>query len=1224
MDITSVKRGAIHGGRWRWVGSVVRGVAAPLHSIQGALPLAALLLATAAHAAGTIDAATGAAQIESISRELRPATVKSRVNEGETLVTAAAELRVRLDDGALLVLRPNTRLKIARVIARGRASDAVELSLATGAARVLTGWVGRSDGELQFDTPHGRAAIRGNEAEVAVGADGTFVRAVDGNARVDNAAGAASVASGSTARMASVGRPQLLAGGAPAAMGRAPALLGDAQREAQSQAIGAMRTALATSRSGGLNERGNPRVSDACAGDVSAPNAFDDFVRAYELGNVPHLNERLSGSLIGRQGVLDGAVFDATRRRQIRFHFKDTQWQCGPDLTVINTSWEKRFLDGATLTPAVLTGRFAVLMQKERGEWKFAAFSGDNPFVYVSSGGAGGNLGQIVFGPVIPLASIGATATTVPVSLEVIDADLIGRGSLPVQLVSNFGDAENLLLPEIAPGRFRLPQLTMSTGPVAVGDNVVQVAPGVMLTVRYADINPGQNRPATVLTASLGAVGASAPGVDTTPDPFGFVAQSGVAAGSTVTSNSVTISGINAPAPVTVSGGTVSIAGGAFAASGSITNGQSLAVRVTASGTAGATVTATVTVGGVAAVFNVTTAAAGGSDTTPDAFSFTAATGAPGALVVSNTITITGINAPAPVVAINGDVSVAGGAFTPGPTVITNGQTLAVRTTASATNGALVTATVSVGGVAAAFNVTTVADTTPDAFSFTPVTNAVAGSTVTSNAVTITGINAPAAVSVSGGLVSVAGGAFTATPGTIANGQTLQARATASSTPAAIVIVTVTVGTVAGTFTVTTAGSGADTTPNPFSFTSVAGQPLAADAFSNEIVITGINAPAPVTLVNGLMSVNGGAFGPAPATLVNGTAIRLRHTTALSSFANAVSTLTIGGVAGTFTSTTGDGDPDVIAFPTNFVANPATLVNSPCFAPVTGFSVSSPVSIVGGEYAIAGSNATNFTAAPGRIAPGDQICVRLTSSAAANGTASTTVTIGGTSSTFTPRTLDFAPDAFTFTPVTNAPKNSPQVSNVITIAGLEPGQSFPFSVTNGEVAFVGGGFTAGPVPVQNGDQVQVRVTTSNADNTPTTATIQVGFSATPGTPPTSVGYTTTFTATTGDGTPNAFSLQPASALTPCPAATGVYSSATVAIGGLTIAAPISIAPTGIATSAQYSINGGALTSAPGTIANGQSVRVQVNVTCPGAGGLTGVNPVATLTIGGVTVVFNVP
>jgi hypothetical protein len=1188
------------------------------------LLITAFLFSTAAHAAGSIEATTGPAQIESIARELRLATVKSRVNYGETLITAAAELRVRLDDGALLVLRPNSRLTVTRLIARGRATDAVELSLLTGAARVLTGWVGRADGEVQIETPHGRAAIRGNEAEVAVGADGTFVRAIDGNARADNAAGSVSVASGNTARLSSVGRPQLLAGGAPGTMSRPLVLLGEAQRNAQNQAIAAQRVAIAANRSGGVNERGNARISDACAGDVSAPNAFDDFVRAYELGNVPHLNERLSGTLIGRQGVLDGALLDATRRRQVRFHFKDTQWQCGPDLTVINTSWEKRFLDSATLTPAVLTGRFSVLMQKERGEWKFAAFSGDNPFISAQAGGAGGNLGQIVFGPVIPLASIGATATTVPVSLEVIDADLIGRGSLPVQVVSNFGDAENLLLPEIAPGRFRLPQLNMSTGPVAPGDNVLQVASGVMLTVRYADINPGQNRPATVLTASLSAVGSSAPGVDTTPDPFVFIAQTGVAAGSTVTSNSVTITGINAPAPVSVSGGTVSIAGGAFAAAGTITNGQSLTVRVTASSTAGATVAATVTVGGVVAVFNVTTAAAGGIDTTPDAFSFAAATGAPGALVASNTVTITGINAPAPVVAINGEVSVAGGAFTPGPTTITNGQTLAVRTTASLTNGAVVTATVSVGGVAAAFNVTTVADTTPDAFAFTPVTNAVAGSTVTSNTVTITGINAPATVSVSGGLVSVAGGAFTATPGTIANGQTLQARVTASGTAGAAVIVTVNVGGVVGTFTVTTAGGGVDTTPNPFSFISAASRPLAVDAFSNEIVITGINAPAPVTLVNGLMSVNGGAFGPAPATIVNGTAIRLRHTTASASFANAVSTLTIGGVTGTFTSTTGDGDPDVIAFPTNVVANPATLVSSPCFAPVTGFSVSSLVSIVGGEYAIAGSNATNFTSAPGRISPGDQICVRLTSSPAANGTASTTVTIGATASTFTPRTLDFAPDAFTFTPVTNAPKNSPQVSNVITIAGLEPGQAFPFNVTNGEWAFVGGGFSTGSAPVQNGSQLQVRVTTSNADNTPTTATIQVGFSATPGTPPTSVGYTTTFTATTGDGTPNAFSLQPAAAITPCPAATGVYSSATVAISGLTIAAPISIAPTGIATSAQYSINGGALTSAPGTIANGQTVRVQVNVTCPGAGGLTGVNPVASLTIGGVTVVFNVP
>jgi len=53
-------------------------------------------------------------------------------------------------------------------------------------------------------------------------------------------------------------------------------------------------------------------------------------------------------------------------------------------------------------------------------------------------------------------------------------------------------------------------------------------------------------------------------------------------------------------------------------------------------------------------------------------------------------------------------------------------------------------------------------DTTPDAFSFTPVTGVAPSSMQTSNTVTITGINAPAAVTVAGGTYSINGGAYTA------------------------------------------------------------------------------------------------------------------------------------------------------------------------------------------------------------------------------------------------------------------------------------------------------------------------------------------------------------------------------------------------------------------------------------------------------------------------------
>ena len=51
--------------------------------------------------------------------------------------------------------------------------------------------------------------------------------------------------------------------------------------------------------------------------------------------------------------------------------------------------------------------------------------------------------------------------------------------------------------------------------------------------------------------------------MDMTPDPFTFMAQAGVAVNTLVTSNSVTVTGINAPSPVSITGGQYSVNGGA-------------------------------------------------------------------------------------------------------------------------------------------------------------------------------------------------------------------------------------------------------------------------------------------------------------------------------------------------------------------------------------------------------------------------------------------------------------------------------------------------------------------------------------------------------------------------------------------------------------------------------------------------------------------------------------
>ena len=98
--------------------------------------------------------------------------------------------------------------------------------------------------------------------------------------------------------------------------------------------------------------------------------------------------------------------------------------------------------------------------------------------------------------------------------------------------------------------------------------------------------------------------------IDTTPDPFSFTAKVNVALSTQATSNSITVSGINTAAPISITGasGEYSINGGAFTnIAGTVNNTQTVIVRQTSSASAGTVSTVTLNIGGVSAGFDVTT-----------------------------------------------------------------------------------------------------------------------------------------------------------------------------------------------------------------------------------------------------------------------------------------------------------------------------------------------------------------------------------------------------------------------------------------------------------------------------------------------------------------------------------------------------------------------------------------------------------------------------------------
>jgi len=100
---------------------------------------------------------------------------------------------------------------------------------------------------------------------------------------------------------------------------------------------------------------------------------------------------------------------------------------------------------------------------------------------------------------------------------------------------------------------------------------------------------------------------------DATPSGLTFTDVTGQALNSVITSNSATITGITGSVPVSVSGASgspeININSGGWVSSGTITNGQSLQVRLTSSGSNSTMRSATVTVGNSSDQWDVTTLA---------------------------------------------------------------------------------------------------------------------------------------------------------------------------------------------------------------------------------------------------------------------------------------------------------------------------------------------------------------------------------------------------------------------------------------------------------------------------------------------------------------------------------------------------------------------------------------------------------------------------------------
>lgn len=716
-------------------------------------------------------------------------------------------------------------------------------------------------------------------------------------------------------------------------------------------------------------------------------------------------------------------------------------------------------------------------------------------------------------------------------------------------------------------------------------------------------------------------------------------------------------------------------------------------------------------------------------DTTPDAYSFSDVTWATvSTQYISNSINITGINAPTPISISLWEYSINGGAYTSVAGTISNNDSVRVRLTSSASNSTAVVANLTVWGVSDWYSVTTfVADTTPDAFSFSPISDADVSTQYTSNTASISWLNITVPISISWGdaqyriwngvvadvaegwtasatssysgnqaskafdnntstqgwwntwslpsrlqydlwvwneeivtkytlyrwvwqygwwwynsespknwtfewsnngsswtildtqtnenisqnatkkeysfvntsyyryyrinisasvdafsnwvnitemeLLNSGWGAYTSSPWTVSNGDIVSVRMTSSASAGAAETWTLTIGSSNEDFVITTIAP--DTTPNSFAFTDINAAALNTVYTSWNVTISWVNAPTSISISWAWMySINAGAYTSSPWTVSNGDIVNIRQTSSASNSVTVSSTLNVGWITGTYNVTTPapppDSTPDNFTFTDITNANLSTIYTSNSIT-VTWINTGSSLSISWGEYDVNGSN--SYSSSSTTVNNGDVISVRVTSSASPSTPQHVDLTIWGVTDRYSVTTLapDTTPDAFSFSDITDANINTQYTSDTITVSWINVWVAI--SISWGEYSINGGWYISTPSTVYNGNTVRIRRNSSPSWSAPVNAILTIS----------SLNDTFSITTWAGDTTPDSFTF----AWVTDANLNTQYISDTITVTGIN-------APTSISISwGEYRIGAlGSFINTPGTVNNGDEVTVR--------------------------------
>jgi hypothetical protein len=394
----------------------------------------------------------------------------------------------------------------------------------------------------------------------------------------------------------------------------------------------------------------------------------------------------------------------------------------------------------------------------------------------------------------------------------------------------------------------------------------------------------------TIASAPVDPGNPPTPVSDTTPAPFSFVDVLKQPLGISIESNTITVSGIDSGAYLSITGGEYRIGSGTWTSgAGWVTNGQTVTLRHTTAATTGGTVNTTLTIGGVSDTFSSTTL----TKSPPTLASVPAQSGLLGvafSLALASFVTPTDGD---PIVSY----ALASGALPPGVSLNSTSGLLSGTPTTAGRYTASVTASDRDGASNAAALSFTIDSTTPAPFAFLPQNGLPRRTVATSNAITLQGLTLPVPISVSNGLYSLNGAAFTAVAGTVNNGASVRLQLTSAATPASTATAMLSIGRGSGNFTVSTHAAGM---PDAFTFTPVFGAALSTSYTSNSVTLTGFDGPLTLAVSGGEYALNGGAYTSLTGNVRAGDTVTLRGLSSAQRGGRTSVVLTVGETSGSF------------------------------------------------------------------------------------------------------------------------------------------------------------------------------------------------------------------------------------------------------------------------------------------------------------------------------------